>query len=101
MAEETAASEAPEGAPKADAPKVDAPKPAHPDVAAMENALTRGDFRDARDIATRLTASDDEALREAGAVMLDRLRLDPKILTAIVFTGVLIVVLAGLYLGPH
>ncbi len=99
MAEETAASDVTEAPPKPLA--AEASSPPHPDVAAMENALTRGDFRDARDIATRLSASDDAALREAGAVMLDRLRLDPKILTALLFTGALILILAGMYLGPR
>lgn len=99
MAEETAASAVTEAPPKPAAPAP--PTPPHPDVAAMENALTRGDFRDARDIATRLTKGDDEALREAGAVMLDRLRLDPTIVTALLFTGALILILAGMYLGPR
>ena len=99
MAEETAASDVTEAPPKPATPEP--PKPLHPDVAAMENALTRGDFRDARDIAARLAKGGDEALREAGAVMLDRLRLDPKILTALLFTGALILILAGMYLGPR
>ncbi len=96
MADEPEATEKPpEAAPAPEA------APQHPDVAAMEDALTRGNFREAQAIARRLTASDDEALREAGRVMLDRFKLDPRVIAVLALTGVLILVLAGLYLGPH
>lgn len=73
----------------------------HPDVRAMENALTRGDFQDARDIAKRLAGSDDVALRDAGRAMLARFELDPRVLGALAFTGALLVALAAIYLGRH
>ncbi len=73
----------------------------HPDVLAMENALTRGDFQDARDIARRLSESADTSLREAGQTMLKRFELDPYVLGTLAFTAALIVVLAARYLGHH
>lgn len=73
----------------------------HPDVLAMENALTRGDFRDARDIARRLSESADTSLREAGQTMLKRFELDPYVLGTLAFTAALIVALAARYLGHH
>lgn len=71
----------------------------HPDVLAMENALERGDFHDARAIATRLSTSEDEALREAGRTMLARFELDPRVLAVLAVTAALIVTLAAMYLG--
>ncbi len=94
---EPAQPEAPPSAPPPEEPA----KAKHPDVLAMENALERGDFRDARAIATRLTTSDDEALREAGRVMLARFDLDPRVLGVLAFTAALIVALAATYLGHH
>ncbi|MFO0647053.1 MAG: hypothetical protein U0326_12500 [Polyangiales bacterium] len=73
----------------------------HPDVLAMENALRRGDFQDAREIARRLSESPDASLREAGRTMLKRFELDPYVLGALAFTGALIVALAARYLGHH
>lgn len=99
MADEHATTET---APTESAP-TEAPKPEaqHPDVRAMEAAQTRGDFREAQAIARRLVAGDDEALREAGRAMLARFEPDPWIVRVLAFTAVLIVVLAGMYLGPH
>ncbi len=77
------------------------PEAPHPDVRAMEAAQTRGDFREAQAIARRLVAGDDEALSEAGKAMLARFELDPWIVRVLAVTGGLIVVLAGMYLGPH
>ena len=75
--------------------------PQHPDVAALDAAFARGDHAEARALATRLAASDDEVLRDRGRDGLDKLRLDPVIVGVFGFTGALIVALAALYLGHH
>ena len=73
--------------------------PLDPEVARMETAHERGDFRDARARAQRLAGSDDAALRAQGQAMIERHRVDPVIVAVIVATGALIVALAGMYLG--
>lgn len=73
----------------------------HPDVLDMENALERGDFRCAREIAQRLADGSDEDLRAAGRAMLARFQLDPYVLGTLAFTGALIIALAAIYLGRH
>lgn len=75
--------------------------PKHPEVLAMEDALERGDFHEAREIAQRLSKSDDEALRGQGSAMAARFQLDPYVLGTLAFTGALIVALALIYLGRH
>lgn len=65
----------------------------------MEQAHARGDFRDARERARRLAASDDAARRAQGQAMLERHRVDPVIVAVLVGTGALIAALAGMYLG--
>lgn len=101
MAEAPETHDAPDAgaAPEASAPPAPSPAPAHPDVARMDNAHARGDFREARAIARRLAAGDDASLREQGQAMLARHRADPVIVAVLVGTGALIVALAGMYLG--
>lgn len=65
----------------------------------MEQAHACGDFAEARALARRLASHDDATLRAQGHAMLERHRIDPVIVAVFVATGMLIVALAGMYLG--
>jgi hypothetical protein len=71
----------------------------HPDIAALNNAIERGDFHDAQVVARRLVAHNDATLREAGQTALDRFKPDTNVMGVFVFTGALIALLAAMYLG--
>ncbi len=103
MPDEAPAAEAPAAeAPAAEAPAAEAPVTSeHPDVRAMEAALTHGDFQGARDLAAKLQRSDDPALRAAGDEMRARFTPDPVIVAVMAFTGALMLFLAAYYLGPR
>lgn len=75
--------------------------PVHPEILAMEEALDRGDHVATREIASRLSRSDDPKLRDAGAAMLHRLRPDPVILGVLAATAFVMVALALAYLGAR
>jgi len=80
-------------------PTLEVSEALNPDVLRMENAHARGDFAEARALAHRLASSGDATLQAQGQTMLERHRIDPVIVAVLVGTGLLIVALAGMYLG--
>lgn len=71
--------------------------PLGPAIAAME----RGDHVAARALARGLAGSADEALARRARALLDQLRPDPVIVAVMALSGLLILLLAAVYLGAR
>lgn len=61
--------------------------PPDPELLRVDDALERGDHRDAQRLAVALASSDDPARRAAGEATLHRLRPDPVIVGVLVGSG--------------
>ena|ERR1700722_9537855 len=74
--------------------------PASPELDAVVDAFARGDYAQVRSEAPKLErATDDEAVRAAARMLVDRTRPDPLAVRFLVVTGLLLVLLTSWWIA--